>query len=132
MKNKNFLSIVLIILLMGFTAYAQDSLHTVAAPEKPAEFKGGLNGWAGFLQKNLDRDLLQRNNAPAGSYKAIADFLVDSTGQVSDIKIEVNPGYGVSDEFIRMLKLSSKKWIPAIDKGKNVSSRHKQSLTLIN
>ena len=130
MKNKTFLLFIVTLLLTSYTGYSQDSSSLATKPEKNVEFKGGLNGWASFLQNNLDRDLLRRKDAPSGKYTVVADFLVDSIGAVSDIKIITDPGYGTADEFIRILKLSSKKWKPAFDKGKNISMRTKQSLTL--
>ena len=124
-----------LLMLMGtnliFAQSAGDSLPSVLNPEKRAEFKGGINGWISFLETNLNRDLLSSTGAPSGSYRVLGNFLVDSLGKVSDIRIEVDPGYGAAEEFIRVLKLSSKKWIPAVDHGKAVPYRHKQSLTLL-
>jgi protein TonB len=80
--------------------------------------------------KNLDRGLLQKKDAPSGKYTVTSEFTIDSAGAVTDIKIITDPGYGTAEEFIRILKLSSKQWVPAFDKGKNVAYRHKQSLTL--
>jgi protein TonB len=129
MKNKTFLLFIVTLLLTSYTGYSQDSSSLATKPERNVEFKGGLNGWASFLQNNLDRDLLRRKDAPSGKYTVVADFLVDSIGAVSDIKIITDPGYGTADEFIRILKLSSKKWKPAFDKGKNISMRTTHSLT---
>ena|ERR1700752_791259 len=134
MKTK--LSFLLFFILFGCSVkmYAQantDSLPSILNPEKKAEFKGGINGWIRFLESNLDRDLLSRSSAPSGAYKVLGNFLVDSTGAVSDIRIEVDPGYGAAEEFKRVLKLSSKKWIPAYNEGKAVPYRHKQALTLL-
>ncbi|NCI47494.1 energy transducer TonB [Sediminibacterium soli] len=108
-----------------------DSITVVSNPEKKAEFKGGVNGWIRFLESTLDRNLLEKNNAPSGSYRVIGNFIVDRDGSVKDIRIEEDPGYGAADEYKRVLLLSSKKWIPASDKGIAVAYRHKQSLTLI-
>lgn len=133
MKNKLLLLVLLTVCMTGIKLYGQetDSLPSVLNPEKKAEFTGGLNGWVKFLEKNLDRDLMYRKSAPRGAYKVNGSFLVDTLGQVSDIRIEKDPGYGAAAEFIRVIKLSSKKWIPAYDNGKAVPFRHKQSLTLL-
>ncbi|MES2004395.1 MAG: hypothetical protein V4450_07730 [Bacteroidota bacterium] len=123
-----------LLICLGTSSYAQtkqDSLPSVLNPEKIAEFKGGVNGWTDFLQRTLNPSLLSAAGAPAGAYRTIANFLVDSLGNVSDIRIEVNPGYGAAEEFIRVLKLSNKKWVPAYDHSKRVAYRHKQSLTLL-
>lgn len=132
MKNKLIFSFVFVFAAIFSYGQTTDSLPSVLKPEKTAEFKGGLSGWSRFLEKNLDPDLLRKNGAPAGRYMVIGNFLVDSLGKVSDIRIVKDPGYGAADEFIRILKLSSKNWIPAQDQGKPVPYRHMQSLTLIN
>lgn len=134
MKSKLFFLFLFITLIQGVIVHAQSATDsaTIFKPEKLPEFKGGINGWTGFLQNNLDRDLLQRAGAPAGKYKVIASFIVDSVGKVSDIIIETDPGYGTAAEMKRILTLSSKKWVPAFDKGRPISYRTKQSLTLNN
>lgn len=134
MKNKLFILLVLALSLPGITVFAQSGTDSAASikPEKLPGFKGGLNAWTSFLENNLDRDLLQRAGAPAGKYKVVADFMIEPDGKVSDIIIETDPGYGTADEMKRILKLSSKKWIPAFDKGKAIAYRNKQSLTLNN
>jgi len=135
MKNKLLLFFIAAMLITGIKTYAQDTkdpLVTVVNPEKQPEFKGGLNAWTKFMETNLDGDLLIRQSAPHGRYTVIGDFLVDSVGAIRDIIIIRDPGYGMAAEFTRILKLSSKNWLPALDKGKPVPYRHKQSLTFVN
>ncbi len=135
MKNKLLLLFIVTMFLTAVKTYAQDTKDSVAAvanPEKRAEFKGGLNAWSKFLETNLDRNLLTRQGAPGGRYTVIGNFLIDSEGAIHDIQIERDPGYGTAAEFTRILKLSSKNWSPAFDKGKPVPYRHKQSLTFVN
>ena len=105
-----------------------DSSAATVVPDKVPEFKNGLKGWARFLESNLDTRLMM--GVPAGKYTAIASFLVDSIGRVRDIYIEYDPGYGVGKEMERILKRSSKSWVPAMANGLPVSYRHRQSLTL--
>jgi protein TonB len=133
MKNKLLFLILLLLCITNIKIYGQatDSLPSVLNPEKKAEFIGGMNGWTKFLFTNVERDLLARKGAPRGSYKVIGNFLIDTLGQVSDIRIETDPGYDTAAEFTRLLTLSSKKWIPAYDHGKAVLFRNKQSLTLV-
>jgi len=130
---KNILCIFLFvnISVCSYSQQSTDSLPSVLNPEKKAEFKGGTNSWLRFLENNLNRSLLSSNGAPSGSYRTIANFLIDAEGKVSDIRIEVNPGYGAAEEVIRILKLTSKQWVPASDQGKPVPYRHKQSVTLL-
>jgi protein TonB len=132
--KKHFFFLFLSIAIFTGDAAAQtgtDSSVTIAKPEKTPEFKGGPNGWTRFLEKNLNRDVIA-NLSSGKKYKVVANFLVDADGSVKDIQIEDDPGGGTADELKRILKLSSKQWVPAYDKGQPIAYRHKQSLTLTN
>jgi protein TonB len=128
---------VLLLCIAGVTMNASaqtpaDTVKLVTRPEKTPEFKGGATGWINFLQKNLDRDLLRGKNAPSGQFRVIANFVVNVDGTVSDIHIEEDAGYGTGEETKRILKKSSRQWVPAYDKGQAVAFRHTQSLTFTN
>lgn len=98
--------------------------------EKEAEFNGGPYGWAAFLRKNLDANVPVKNGAPAGHHRAMALFVVDTAGNLSNIKIIYDPGFGMGAEFVRILK-KSPKWIPAQQYGRNVKAYRKQPLTFV-
>ncbi|MEO7530993.1 MAG: hypothetical protein ABIS69_06265 [Sediminibacterium sp.] len=132
MKNKLLLLTFLLLMTIA-NSYGQelDSLPSVLNPEKKAAFTNGMNGWIKFLESSLDHGLLYKMQAPRGSYRVLGNFLIDTLGNVSDIRIEKDPGYGAATEFKRVIKLSSGKWVPAYDNGKAVPFRQKQSLTLL-
>ena len=98
--------------------------------EKEASFKGGAEGWANFLRKNLDANVPVRKGAPVGYHRAMALFVVGADGTISDIKIIHDPGFGMGEEFIRILK-KSPKWIPAQQFGRNLKAYRKQPLTFV-
>lgn len=127
MKNK--ICFLFSLLLFSFSINAQTD--STFKPEKLPKFKGGMDAWIRFVEANIDRDLMVKNGAPSGQYQVIASFIVHEDGSVSDIKIEKDPGYGAAKELERFLYRSNKKWEPAIDKGKVIAYRHKQSLTLL-
>jgi periplasmic protein TonB len=87
-----------------------------------AKFEGD---WVKFLIKNLKPETPVNNNAPAGRYSVVVQFVVDKEGNVSDIKALTNHGYGVEEEAIRVLK-KAPKWQPAIAGGFQVKAYHKQ------
>ncbi|NCT93614.1 MAG: hypothetical protein GXC72_04260 [Chitinophagaceae bacterium] len=137
MQQKLFILFFLTICSLPFAAQSQQNVATdtsimvVAEPDTRAEFRGGVQKWGAFLEKELDRNLLIRQNAPTGNYRVIASFIVDKDGTVKNIVIEDAQGkdYGTDKEMIRILKLSSKKWVPATLNGQPVAYRHRQSLT---
>ena len=68
------------------------------------------------------------NDAPAGSYTVIIQFVVDMDGSISDIKALTNHGYGLEQEAIRVIKKATK-WEPAFQNGRHVKAYRKQPIT---
>jgi protein TonB len=95
--------------------------------QQPAEFPGGLQGWSRYLERTLNRDLPVENGAPAGKYAVTVSFVVSRDGSISDVKAENNPGYGTSDEAVRVITRGPK-WKPAVQNGRNVIYRHRQAV----
>jgi protein TonB len=44
------------------------------------------------------------NGAPAGRYTVVLSFIVDKSGNISEINAENDPGYGTKEEAMRVLK----------------------------
>lgn len=93
-----------------------------------ARYPGGLEAWKKFLERNLNRDMPIENGAPMARYTVVVAFTVNKEGEVSDIKAENDPGYGTAAEAVRVIKKSNK-WQPAIQNGRNVTYRQRQSIT---
>ena len=70
------------------------------------------------------------NGAPVGKYTVLLSFLVDRDGNISEIQALTDPGYGTVQEAMKVIK-RSKQWIPAIQNGRNVIYRQKQSITFV-
>jgi protein TonB len=100
----------------------------VVSVQIEARFPGGPEAWRKFLEKNLNRDLPVENGATAGRYTVIVSFVVDKEGMVSDVKAENNPGHGTAEEAVRVIKRGPK-WQPAVQNGRNVTYRQRQSIT---
>lgn len=103
-----------------------DKIFTVV--QIPAEFPGGLPAWAKYLERNLNRDLPVENGAPAGKYTVVVSFIVDKNGGISDVVAENDPGYGTKAEAVRVIT-KGPRWKAAVQNGRNVIYRHKQSIT---
>jgi len=93
-----------------------------------AQFPGGPDAWIKFLQRNLRNDVPVDNGAPPGNYTVVVSFLVDKEGNITEVKAESNPGYGTADEAVRVIQRGPK-WKPAIQNGRNVIYRQRQSIT---
>lgn len=96
----------------------------------PAQFPGGLNAWARYLERTLNRDLLTNAKAAPGRYTVVVSFIVDKDGSLSEVKAQNDPGYGTAAEAERVLQ-KGPKWLPAVQNGEKVKYRHKQSITFV-
>lgn len=94
-----------------------------------AKFPGGDAEWRKFLERNLNRDIAVDKGAPPGNYTVVVSFVVGVDGTLSDIKAENNPGYGVEEEAVRVIKMSGK-WQPAVWNGRKVAYRQSQSFNI--
>lgn len=105
-----------------------DKIFTVV--QIPAEFPGGFPAWTKYLERNLNRDLPVENGAPPGKYTVVVSFIVAKDGAISDVVAENDPGYGTKAEAVRVITRGPK-WKPAVQNGRNVIYRHKQSITFM-
>jgi protein TonB len=53
---------------------------------------------------------------------------VDKSGNISEVQALNDPGYGTSQEAVRVIK-KGPPWTPAVQNGRNVIYRQKQSIT---
>ncbi len=95
-----------------------------------AKFPGGLGAWQKYLERNLNINVPVDNGAAAGNYAVVVSFVVDKDGNISDVQALNDPGFGTAQEAIRVIK-KSKQWTPALQNGRNVTYRQKQSITFV-
>jgi hypothetical protein len=117
-------------LLTNSAAFTQEDSSKVIFEEveSEAEYPGGLIAWRKFLEKNLNANVPIDNGAPVGIYQVMAQFMVDKNGNVKDIKMLTDIGYGMEAEVIRILKKSGL-WTPARQNGRNVNAYRKQPVS---
>lgn len=109
-------------------AVKTDSVFTRKMQE--ATFPGGEDGWRNFLRTNLNANVPAENNAPSGKYTIIVKFIVNPDGTLDDVKAESDPGFGMVNEAIRVLKKSAK-WQPAIKYGRYQRAYRRQPITFL-
>ena len=122
------------LLISVYSSYAQgvsqpDTVQPTAKEfvkvEIEAEYPGGIAAWVKFLQKNLNASVPANNNAPNGKYPAMAMFIVDLDGSLSEVKAVTKFGYGMEEEMLRVINKSGK-WSPASQDGKPLRAYRKQ------
>ena len=138
---KIFLILALIILSIGVHAQTNstflrddDSTKEFKTVQIEAKFPGGIKAWTNYLQTNLKSELgakyLKPKRGETLRQTAIVSFLVDKEGNISEVQI-LNPDEvhsKLAAETIRVIK-EGPKWVPAVQNGKKVIYRQKQSVT---
>lgn len=98
--------------------------------EREARFKGGLEGWKKFLEKNLNPTVAADANAPEGMYEVKVQFIINKEGYVSNVKpVSVpdacKPCVGEAVSVIS----NSPEWEPAIQNNEPVIYQAIQHIT---
>jgi periplasmic protein TonB len=94
--------------------------------EKEAEFPGGAEGWARFLNRTLRYPDQARNEGIQGT--VMVQFVVDVNGMVSDVEVLSGPEEGgLREEAVRVIKKSGK-WVPALQNGRYVKAYRRQPM----
>ena len=106
--------------LKGISYFGKDSL-TYTSTNKNAEFKNSMSGFESHLMANLKYpSAAQRANISGQVY---VQFVVCTDGTLCDYKVLRGVGFGCDEEAVRVIKLSSGKWEPAMQRGKPVRAR---------
>ncbi len=95
----------------------EDPNKIFTAVEKDPAFKGGIDKFYAYLQKNMRYPAVAKENNVQG--KVFVTFVVERDGALTDIKVVRGIGSGCDEEAIRVLK-SSPRWTPGIQNGRPV------------
>ncbi len=94
--------------------------------DKPAEFPGGAEGWRDYIMQNLKYPKKAIKKNIQGVVRV--QFLVDKSGNISEVKAINDPGGGLAEEAVRIIT-NGPQWRPAEQNGKKVIYRHIQAIT---
>jgi TonB family protein len=89
-------------------------------------FPGGADAWRKYLERNLQYPELAKIAKKEGTVRV--QFIVDDAGNLSEFNALDNPGGGLSEEAIRVIK-NGPKWEPAMQNGRKVIARIVQKIT---
>lgn len=89
-------------------------------PDKPAEFKGGMEALAQFLGSETNYPASAKDKGHTGT--VFVSFEITKTGKVTDASVAKTSGHNDLDaEALRVIQ-AMPDWNPAVSKGKNVRS----------
>lgn len=107
------------------TIVSNNDLYNTAGIEFKPEFPGGIGEFYKFIGTNYkvptSKDFL--------GGKVYVNFIIEKDGNVSDIKILRDVGFGTGKEAIRVLELCPK-WSPGRQNGKNVRCSYSLPIAL--
>lgn len=99
-----------------------DSAVFFLTSETLPEFKGGQNALQLFLRDNIKYPKKALKNKTEGM--VLVMFTINENGSVDNVIVISRPnGDGLEEEAIRVVQLTSNKWIPATQMGKKVKVR---------
>ncbi len=105
---------------------AEAGVYDFVSIEKQPEFKGGMVKFYEYLRENVKYPAEAKANKVQG--KVFLSFIVETDGELSDIKVDRKLGSGTDEEAIRVLK-ASPKWTPGMLNGKPVRVKYNIPIT---
>ena len=102
-------------------AMYEGKLYDLGSVEVAPEFPGGQKAFAKFLGSNIRYPVAARESNIQG--KVYIGFVVEKTGELSDLKIVKGIGGGCDEEALRVLK-TSPAWKPGMAEGKPVRTSY--------
>lgn len=87
-----------------------NKIYALNEVDTKPKFQGGIEALHKFFHKKYHVPKLEKGTL--GMVQVI--FVVERDGTLSDYKIMTDVGFGTGNEAIRVLKLTSGKWIPAL------------------
>jgi TonB family protein len=94
-----------------------DKTYEIFELEKRPEFPSGDAGLSAYFSKNLRYPALAREDNIQGT--VIVNFMIDSTGAISNAQCVKSIGSGCDEEALRVIK-AMPKWIPGVVNHKKV------------
>lgn len=104
-----------------------NKVYDFEAIEVQPEYPGGVNAFRTWVQNNYSYPQAAIDAGVKGTVEA--SFVIDKSGNVTDIKINRDLSYGTGQALINTLK-KSKKWSPGIQNGRPVPVRYSIPLRL--
>ncbi len=97
----------------------------------PPELEVDSKKWMTYLTKNLELDSAALDTIPAGCYTVLARFSINENGDLEDVFVLKDPGFGLSQRVIKVISNCKGLWKPSIYLGRVTKSYRTQPITFI-
>lgn len=94
--------------------------------DKLPEFPGGINKFYNYVGNNFEKPEIDAAN----TFRVFVYFVIEKDGSMTDIKVLRDPGYGLGNEAVRVLKSLKTKWSPGIINSKAVRTAYSLPITV--
>lgn len=120
---------IALIFIVGFHSFGQteeinntDSLDYFVPREMPEFLIGGEEGLIGYISRNITYPLEAMENNITGI--VYVSFVIDPFGNTTEVQTFGDKlGYGLEEEAIRLINLTSGLWKPGTEDGKPISTK---------
>jgi protein TonB len=87
--------------------------------------------WAEHVSKKTQLPDSVLKDIPAGTYKVNVQFIIDVHGNMGQLKVLNDPGYGLAEKAINAVSSYKGEWKPANQCGRNVNAYRKEVIVFI-
>ena len=108
----------------------ENTIYNMAGIEIQPEFPGGREAMNKFILSRYTFPDLE-NDEDSIKGKVFVSFVVEKDGNITDIKIIRDFGYGSGDQILKILK-TMPKWKPGQQNGKNIRCYYMLPITISN
>ena len=90
------------------------------------EYPGGNEAFYTFVNSNFKTPRVPN----AMRARIVVVFVVERDGTMTNFKVVEDPGYGLGDEALRVLKLCKERWSPGTIDGRTVRASYRMPITI--
>lgn len=95
-------------------------INTTNVLDKLPEFPGGIKKFYTYVGNNFEKPEFDEIK----TVRIYVAFVIEKDGSMTDIQVKRDPGYGLGQEAIRVLKSLKTKWTPGMVDGKPVRTAY--------
>lgn len=94
--------------------------------DKLPEFPGGMAKFYSYVGSNFEKPEMEL----AESIRVTVNFIIEKDGSMTSILVKSDPGFGIANEAIRVLKSLKTKWSPGMVNSKAVRTAYSLPITI--
>lgn len=103
-----------------------NSIIKATSLDKLPEFPGGIAKFYSYVGTNFEKPEIENLE----SIRVIVNFIIEKDGSMTGIQVKSDPGHGLANEAIRVLKSLKTKWAPGILNSKAVRTAYSLPITI--